>query len=184
MKRGLRGLAGLALRSSYSVVFSPSGYEPRDEFTIAHELAELHIPRAWREDLPIEDKERLCNRVAAAMLLPPAEFLEAVSQQRWSLRALRNTFPRASCEAIVTRIVDLSPASQAAAWIDGRRIWRRGGRTKDNVTPFLKAEKAVLKAAEDSGVAHIEQDGARISAWRLSGEGAKAVAVTVVERLG
>lgn len=63
------GARGFSLRADRTVFIRPSGYAPRDEFSIAHELVELHAP--WRA-LPERLQEKLCDRAAGGDVAPEA----------------------------------------------------------------------------------------------------------------
>lgn len=99
------GVLGLALRAERAILYGPSGYAPRDEFTVAHEIMELHIPRAVL-DLPKEIKERFCDQGAAALLLPRLDFLRSIARHGNNVRALREEWPRVSGQCIKARLVE------------------------------------------------------------------------------
>jgi Zn-dependent peptidase ImmA (M78 family) len=174
----LLSLNGKAARAAHAVILSPSGYEPRDEFTLAHELAELHLPAAWRSTLSEELKERACNRIAAALLLPPRPFLWALHESDWQVPAVRRRFPLVSYETVATRIVDLKPGAAASSWVNGQRAWWRGPQPGADVRSLLRAEHAALRIAAQAGRARVTVDGVEAQAWCLTARG-KTAALTV-----
>lgn len=178
LEHSVDGLLGSAMRSVRAIMLSPSGYEPRDEFTLAHELAELHIPAAWHATLPERVKERMCDRVAAALLLPPPQFLYALFETNWSLPLLRRRFPIASYEAIARRIVDLKPSTSAAMWTAGKRSWWRGPAAGEDVRLLVRAERQALRIANRTGFASVADGDVIARAWHLTAKD-KRVALTV-----
>ena len=99
------GIAGASARGCRWIFVAPSGYRPRDEFTIAHELMELHIPRSVLE-LPRATKERFCDRGAAALLLPRGAFLRSLTQHGWEIEQQRQRWPLVSGRVIEARIYE------------------------------------------------------------------------------
>jgi hypothetical protein len=97
------GTIGACCREEWSIVFEPTGYQPRDEFTIAHEIMELFAPRSVLE-LPREVKERFCDLGAAALLLPRAAFLRTLELYGWNVDDQRRVWPRVSAKVITARI--------------------------------------------------------------------------------
>jgi Zn-dependent peptidase ImmA (M78 family) len=178
----LRCMNGKAARQARAIILSPSGYEPRDEFTIAHELAELHLPAQWRSTLSEQTKERCCNRIAAALLLPAKAFLWALHETDWDLPAVRRRFPRVSFEAVATRIVDLRPGTTAASWVNGKRAWWRGPQSGADVRDLVRAEHAALRIAARAGSAAVQQGSILARAWSLTAKG-KTVSVSVCRGL-
>lgn len=104
---------GLCVRAQHRILLNPSGYGPRDEFTIGHELMELYIPREWLS-LPEATKERLCDRGAAALILPRAEFLASVERHGRNVHALHREWPRASGQVIKARLLELGVTGEVA----------------------------------------------------------------------
>jgi IrrE N-terminal-like domain len=176
----VRGLAGVAVRSAHAVLLSPSGYAPRDEFTLAHELMELYLPSQWRRALPEKLKERACDRGAAALLLPRQQFLFSLHGTGWDLPALRRRWPTASWGAIAARLVDLVPGVSACTWVDHRRAsWR--------YDPALElhhvgaAELIAVEQAQRHGRAVVVRRRLRARAWRLVARQGRKVTLAVVE---
>jgi Zn-dependent peptidase ImmA (M78 family) len=99
---------GLCIRAQRRLLVAPSGYAPRDEFTLAHEMMELYLPREWLE-LPEHTKELLCDRGAAALLLPRKAFLESLERHGWNVEDQRRLWPHVSATVIEARINECLP---------------------------------------------------------------------------
>ena len=100
----------------------------RRRFTIAHELAHVLFessgPRAPHVGA---DLERLCDMLAAEILMPKAVFEPALGEATVDgavIRMLASRF-QASLTATALRCVDLRPISVVAVH-EGRMRWRRG----------------------------------------------------------
>lgn len=155
------GVDGAAILAFRSIVLSPSGYAARDEFTLAHELMELHIPSTWRSDLPKAMKEAACDRGAAALVLPFAAFISSVNKLGVDLPALRRTWPNASWSTIAKRLVDTDQAATVANWEALETAWRYGS------DPHPDEEHALAEVYAGRGRSKVRG----VRAWRLSGEG-------------
>lgn len=160
VEAALGGREGFAF-SDRTVLVDPTGYTPRDEFTVAHEIAELHLPQDWREALGSELWERACDRVASALLLPAAAFKASVVELGVDLPALRRRWQHASWDTLARRLVDVGAVSTAAAWDSLEEAWRYGGEPHDF------EEHAVVEALSGRGTARV----GAVGAWRLGGEG-------------
>jgi hypothetical protein len=159
------GVLGCTLRSIETIVLSPSGYAARDEFTLAHEVLEYFAPAEWNT-LPRETKEAICDRGAAALLLPALPFKIAVREHGIDLAALRRRWRLASWATIAHRLVDLGAASTASGWDSESLAWRYGGEEHPS-------EGAALRQARRRGRGWVA--GAR--AWRLSRGRATVISV-------
>jgi len=158
---------GVAIASLRTIVLSSSGYGARDEFTIAHELMELHIPGSWH-DLPPEMKESACDRGAAALLLPAAAFRSTVAELGLDLPRLRRRWRHASWGTIGRRLVDVGAASTIANWSDLELAWRYGAEAHPD------EEHALAEVYAGRGRAQV----GAVRAWRLGGAGlGRAVSV-------
>ncbi len=161
---------GLATRNALGghIVLVASGYAARDEFTVAHELMELHIPSEWRTQLTEDFKERLCDRGAAALLLPASAFRKSVKLLEGELPALRRQWRHASWDVIARRLVDVGMVSTAAAWDSLELRWRYGG------DGHALEEEALGRVYAGRGAARV----GGVRAWRLGGAGlGRAVSV-------
>jgi Zn-dependent peptidase ImmA (M78 family) len=174
----MRGLNGAALRSVRAILVSPSGYTPRDEFTLAHELAELHLPQSWRDSMGDAMKEAACNWIASALLLPAGPFRYWLQEVDWNLPKARRRWPNASYEVVATRAVVLVPGTSASSWVNGRRAWWRGVRPGADVRAMVRAEYQALRIAQQRGAARVERFGVKAHAWHLTAP-AKSVALTI-----
>lgn len=167
LERDLGALAGVTLRGLRAVVLSPSGYDARDEFTLAHELIELHLPD-WMRVAPDSLRERLCDRGAAALLLPGSVFAASARTLQRDLSALRRAWPVASWSVLARRLVDVGLAESASGWESLQLAWRYGG------CPHPDEEHALAEVYSGRGRARVR----RARAWRLGGEGlGRAVAM-------
>lgn len=159
---------GAAIVPLRLIVISPSGYAARDEFTLAHELMELHIPSSWRRDLPKEVKEAACDRGAAALLLPAQAFTASVNKVGVDLPALRRAWPNASWSTLAKRLVDIEEAATVASWEALEPAWRYGAEAHPD------EEHALAEVYAGRGRAKVRG----VRAWRLSGAGmGRAVSV-------
>jgi hypothetical protein len=177
----LPGVRGAASPEERLIVFTPSGYPPRDEFTVAHELMELHMPTPVAQLQPAE-RERFCDRGAAALLLPRQQFLFTSRVARGELPELRRRWPWASWGAIASRFVDLVPGTAAATWVNGERDWWRYD-DRLPVQAFVLAEIAAHDQVQDDRRAHalVLRDRARARAWRLVARQGRKVTLTVTK---
>jgi len=114
---------GMSSPRTTTILVAPCSYRPRRELTIAHELIELSIPDDVRKDDCL--CERICQRGAAALLLPQREFISSMFDCGWELPAARRRWKHASWEAIGSRLSDLLPGFSSAAWSDLQPKWRR-----------------------------------------------------------
>ena len=174
----LRYRRGVASPEERAILYQPSGYRPRDEFTIAHELMELHLPRSIL-DLDPRVKEKFCNRGAAALLLPQQQFLFSLHGSGWELPELRRRWPWASWGAIATRLVDLVPGVSASTWVNGRRQWWRYARIPETETFGAEEQAMVELGREQRGRVVVRRSSAKAYAWRLTARDGRRVAVTV-----
>lgn len=155
------GACGAAFPELRTVVLSPSGYTPRDEFTLAHELMELHAPSSWGE-LPAATKERMCDRGASALLLPAGAYLDTVEHLGRDLAALRRRWRHASWDTLARRLVDVGAARTVAAWESLELVWRYG-----DGEPAEGEEEALARCYAGRGRARV----GGVAAWRLAGAG-------------
>lgn len=150
---------GASQRVKNRILLNPSGYPARDEFTIAHELFELTMPRR----LPERAHEHLCDMAASALILPRGAFLPDALRQQCELPALRRAWRWASYETLATRLAVLMPGVAASKWIDGRPAWRRCHCS----LPLSEAEAEALTLALRTGRGQVAEEGLVALAWRL-----------------
>lgn len=164
------GLRGFTLRREKALYFA-TAYRPREEVSLAHELAHHFEPEGLRP----EAVEEWCTRVAAALVLPRTCFLVSLVEHRFSVPALRRRWRNASWELIVLRIADLCPGIAAAAWVDDALKWR-SHRSEAAVTP---AEHAAVSDARRRGRGLVLADSRLAAAWSLAPRGARFRAVSI-----
>ena len=113
---------------AFRILCSAGQSQVRRRFTIAHELAHVLFestgPRAPRVGA---DLERLCDMIAAEILMPSIVFQEALNQtpvDNTLVRRLASGF-QASLTATVLRCAEFRPLSVVCVH-DGRKRWSRG----------------------------------------------------------
>lgn len=167
----LPGCLGGSMPGSNKILVSPSGYRPRDELTVAHELAEL----ALEDKVHGPNHERFCQRVAAAIILPRSVFVSSVIDCAWDLSALRRRWRYASWETIALRMADLLPGVTASKWVDGEAKWPRHPSDAER-------QAAEIARSRGKGVARLPD--AVGMAWRLprNGDSAEFRAIAIALR--
>lgn len=171
----LEGFDGYTLEGRQRIVVAKGAYRPRQEFTVAHELAEAHCDRV----LQPAEHEQFCDAVASALLLPAQPFLQTLFARRLDLAVLRrNEWPWASWEALAARVSVLLPGVVAAAWVDARIKWRT------DEGPASAAEVAALRDARRKGRGVVLSAGLVATAWHLAPRGARFRAVSLCLPVG
>lgn len=168
-----------------TIFVARSSYQPRNEFSQAHEIAELYLPRVLRETLPGHMKETFCNRVAAALLLPRQQFLFSLHGVGWDLAELRKRWPWASWGALSSRIADLVPGVAACTWLGATRAsWHVG--TGVSIPEIVSAETAAADLALVGRRPRVVvQRGSAVAlAWRLVAKRNRSVVVMVTVARG
>ncbi len=147
----------LPSEDGYTVVLKEadtSNYKIRQRFSIAHELGHLLLNKAgmsnrshsspqYRHGYDDDSEERLCDAIAAEILMPKLTFQEDAWMEGWSLKSLR-TLSRAydvSMTAAAKRMIYLMPEQAVmGVWkpsADGsespRLQWSDRGRTNYGV---------------------------------------------------
>jgi len=148
--------AAICMPDRRKIVLSPSGYGPRDEQSIAHELIELHVGR-----LSECDHEAFCQRGGAALLLPRQQFMASALEAGFQVPALRRKWRFASWEVIARRISDLFEGITSAAWCNGQPRWR------SPCGDPSEAELAAVRGAVSRGRCEVKIRGVLTTAWRL-----------------
>jgi hypothetical protein len=110
------------------IEYAPTAPETRRRFSICHELAHTFFPDCFeqvqhrrkdtRHDPVHAELEQLCHIGAGELLMPLDEFLNAAKHRRPSIQVadeLGKTF-KASQEAALRRLVDLSPEPYCLVW--------------------------------------------------------------------
>lgn len=162
---------GASQRGGNRILLSPSGCSARDEFTVAHEIFEIALPRR----LPERVHESFCDMGAAALILPREPFLVSALRQQCELPALRRLWRWASYETLATRLVTLMPGVAAAKWVDGRPAWRRCHCS----LPLASAETEALEMALRTGRGQAAEDGLLALAWRLLDSGRRRFGISL-----
>lgn len=114
----------------------------RQNFTIAHEYFEIQLDD--RQDLSLDEKHQLANRMAAEFLLPDAAF-GALALTK-NLHELKQEFPYASYEVIARRLPHFRPV--VVSILDNLRVTSRFG--APNINYPRKISEIEMKAARIS----------------------------------
>lgn len=152
-----KGIRGCSVTGDPVVRIAKESYAPRRELTIAHELLELALPRHFRRG-PL--RERLCQRGAAALMLPSIAFERAIFLAEWDLAKLRRWHSWVSWEALGRRAADLFPGVTLTTWTE------KGYRRSDS-TEVHDGEAEAAKEAYRVGWARLEHGGMVVRAWSL-----------------
>ncbi len=108
--------------SGYSIVLKKASQENlvrRQRFSLAHELGHLLLQKSEKSGASLkyrghgysDEEERICDQIAAEILMPRMAFYEDGWLEGWSLKSLRtlaNTYDT-SLPATAVRMVDLMP---------------------------------------------------------------------------
>ncbi len=108
--------------SGYSIILKKASLGilvRRQRFSLAHELGHLLLQKSEKTGATLkyrghgysDDEERLCDQIAAEILMPRMVFYEDGWMEDWSLRGLRSLSDKyeTSHEATAIRMVDLMP---------------------------------------------------------------------------
>ena len=114
----------------------------RQNFTIAHEYFEIQLND--RQDLSLDEKHHLANRMAAEFLLQDAAF-EALALTK-NLHELKQEFPHASYEVIARRLPYFRPV--VVSILDNLRVTSRFG--APNINYPRKISEIEMKVARSS----------------------------------
>jgi hypothetical protein len=98
-----------------SIILAPTPWRCRAELSIGHELMHAYGPKLHRAGVSHEECEAACDRGAAALLMPRAEFMASGEACDWNVEQLRQRWFHASRTALVRRIAELRPAARRAA---------------------------------------------------------------------
>ncbi len=112
-------------RSGYKIILKDYGRETlssRQRFSFAHELAHLLLRKSGismaagptskhRHVSSSNPEERLCDQIAAEILMPRADFQNTGNSEGWTLKSLGRLAAKyeTSMEATARRMVDLMP---------------------------------------------------------------------------
>lgn len=163
------GARGISFPGEAEITIQPDAPD-REQLAIGHELMELHLQRglgAW---------EQLCQRGAAALLVPAIIFLPALLRHQLDLLALHERFPSASLEVLGNRTVDLCDGS-AFTVVDPERGYRRArGISPAEISP---AEVRALAMLRRGSYALARGDRWLAQAWRSKRRHRRALVVAV-----
>ncbi|MFC1564829.1 ImmA/IrrE family metallo-endopeptidase [candidate division KSB1 bacterium] len=102
------GIRGNSFRKNgiWHIVINKNDMTERRNFTIAHELFEIHL--SGDNSLSLEEKHKLANEYAAEFLLPESDFRNPA--HCLDLYELKEVFPEVSHEVIARRLISFIPA--------------------------------------------------------------------------
>lgn len=163
------GVLGRTERGSRIIEIAPHTYEPKREYTLAHELLELALSRRHFKG---RHRERACQRGAAGFLLPSIAFKHTLFRSGWELPSLIRKWRWASAEAIGFRINDLFPWARFVVWSDSRVRVSGGG-------PPTVMELEAYERAVRRGCSLVVEGGQAVTAWHLSEPGVRVKVAAV-----
>ena len=145
---------------TFRILCSTGQSQVRRRFTIAHELAHILFestgPRAPRVG---EDLEKLCDMIAAEILMPNTVFQAALNQAPMDtslVRRLASQF-QASLTATVLRCADFRPLSVVCIH-EGRKKWSRGP-TRATDYQLKQLLRHLIEGAPGDDLIVVERDG-------------------------
>lgn len=159
-------------RNGYSIVLKKADRPSRltrQRFSFAHELGHLLLQKSRQSGIALKYRghghsnaeERLCDQIAAEILMPRLDFQEDAWLEGWSLRNLRNLARKydTSVSATAIRMIDLMPEEALmGVWaFDGNGNfslkWSHTGKTAYRVPGGSISNKrlGLLAAAWNSG---------------------------------
>lgn len=165
------GVLGRTRRGSTVIEIVPHAYPAKREYTLAHELMELALPRKVIAGKP---RERVCQRAAASFLLPSIAFKRSLALSGWELPTLVGWWKWASWEALGFRIADIYDWARFVVWTDGKAKVSGGGPPTVNE---LAAYEAVTRPRAWREL--IVLDGQAVTAWRVTEPGVRVKVVSV-----
>ena len=181
-------------RNGYSIVLKKADrqsplarqrFSPRQRFSLAHELGHLLLQKSQQAGIALKYRghghsnaeERLCDQIAAEILMPRLPFQEDAWLEGWSLRNLRNLARKydTSVSATAIRMIDLMPEEALmGVWaFDGNGNfslkWSHTGKTAYRVPGGSISNKrlGLLAAAWNSG--QVESGAAPVVPDSISG---------------
>ena len=181
----------LPTKNGYSIVLkkvSSPGQAVRQRFSMAHELGHLLLQKAEpRGDAraPMkhrghgysDDEERLCDQIAAEILMPRMAFYEDGWMEGWSLRSLRILAVKydTSVPATAMRMIDLMPdEALMGVWKvsgnDGesaRLQWAHAGKTAYRVPSGSVSSKRLALVTKGWNSGRVESGAAPVQDSRF-----------------
>ena len=182
--------AGMLLpnRNGYKVILNQNQSRVRQRFSLAHELGHLLFNKAGIADSVREPKrrnslaanpaeERLCDQIAAEILMPRMAFYEDGWMEGWSLNSLRTLASKyeTSIPATALRMVDLMPEeSLMGVWKvsgdDGESAklrWAHVGKTAYRVPSGSVSSKRLSLVTKAWNSARVESGAAPVQDSRF-----------------
>lgn len=175
-------------RNGYSIVLKKADRPSRlarQRFSFAHELGHLLLQKSQQAGITLKYRghghsnaeERLCDQIAAEILMPRLAFQEDAWLDGWSLRNLRNLARKydTSIPATARRMIDLMPEEALmGVWeFDGNGKFnlkqRRTGKTAYRVPGGSIASKRLGLAAQAWGSDEVETGVAPVVRYSRSG---------------
>lgn len=175
-------------RNGYSIVLKKADRPSRlarQRFSFAHELGHLLLQKSQQAGIALKYRghghsnaeERLCDQIAAEILMPRLAFQEDAWLDGWSLRNLRNLARKydTSIPATAFRMIDLMPEEALmGVWeFDGNSKFnlkqRRTGKTAYRVPGGSIASKRLGLAAQAWGSDEVESGIAPVVRYSRSG---------------
>lgn len=102
------GVRGISVPGQRVILVSRSRSRQRDEFTIAHEIAELEFGG--------QETEEACDLCAAAIMLPRDPFVRSLATTGWELLGLQRRWPWASRAVLTIRLLGIIDQSAPSIW--------------------------------------------------------------------
>ena len=177
----------LPSRSGYKIVINRDAIRSRRRFSLAHELGHLLLHKSGISDLKSAkgkrrgslgadwDEERLCDQIAAEILMPRMAFYEDGWMEGWSLRSLTTLAKKyeASKGATAIRMIDLMPEeSLMGVWEvseEGASLqWPHAGNTSYAIpSPRIVSEQRLELIGRAWNSFEVEEGVAPVRLWAM-----------------
>jgi hypothetical protein len=155
-----------------AIYVRPEPRAERRQWAVAHELGEhfaadlFEVTGLHESEATAEDRERMANVFAEALLLPRDEFLAEGTACDWDLAALKERFATASHELIARRMVAFVPGLHVTV-IDNGLLHARYA-AFGRRAPLERAEREVLRHCGQSGLPQERcLEHVRLRAWPI-----------------
>jgi hypothetical protein len=154
--------SGFSRPGWHKILVQSSPTAARVAFSIAHEIGELHV----HKELPAELHERLCDRIAAGLLMPITTFRADLRDLNFDLIAVWKKWPNASLEAVASRIADVHDGALATSWKNVIPKWSKGA-TEDRHLVELEQEALAEVYCRAKEITSVERSGMVSRAYRM-----------------